>query len=125
MERIVVCQELASLLTVLSHPDRVRIVVELGYAEQNVSSLTTILSLSSSRVSQHLTLLRAHRLVIERRDGRRHFYSLSNPELASWILGGLQFLESEQPGLEKIHSAVDKVRAIWRKPGSAKTDSDA
>jgi DNA-binding transcriptional ArsR family regulator len=43
------------------------------------------LELPGPRVSQHLGLMRLHRIVEERRDGRQHFYSLVYPEIAVWI----------------------------------------
>jgi DNA-binding transcriptional ArsR family regulator len=64
-------------------------------------------------VSQHLALLRSHRLVRERREGRHVFYRLSRPQLAAWILDGLDFLELEFDLGEKMRSAVEEVRSLW------------
>ena len=88
-----VASELAELCKIIAHPDRIRILEELNTSERDVSSLAASLDLPGARVSQHLALLRAHRLVAEQRDGRRHFYHLTQPKLARWILDGLEFLE--------------------------------
>ena len=70
-ERTLVTKELAQLLGVLSHPHRIRIVEELRAGECDVKSLQELLGISHAGVSQHLALLRAHRLVEERREGRQ------------------------------------------------------
>lgn len=109
--RILVAKELAELFKLLSHPDRIRLVEELRSGEQDVSSLADALGLTGPRVSQHLGLLRTHRVVAERREGRHHFYQLSQPEIASWIVGGLAFLEGRRRILPE--SEIDDVRRYW------------
>ncbi|MSQ97144.1 MAG: ArsR family transcriptional regulator [Gemmataceae bacterium] len=77
--RNLVAKELAGFLGVLSHPHRIHIIEELRDGERDVNSLQAALGISHSGVSQHLMLLRAHRLVNERRQGRRVFYHLLQP----------------------------------------------
>ena len=111
--RAFVAKELASIFGILSHPDRVRIIAELGGGERDVNSLQAALGVSHSRVSQHLAGLRAHRVVAERRDGRRVFYHLVQPGLAAWLLDGLKFVEGEIQMSEQIRQAVEQVRTMW------------
>ena len=111
--RAFIAKELASIFGILSHPDRVRIVAELGSGERDVNTLQAALGVSHSRVSQHLAGLRAHRMVAERRDGRRVLYHLVQPPLAAWLLDGLKFVEGELHMNEQIRQAVDEVRSIW------------
>ena len=111
--RDLVTKELASLLGVFSHPHRIRIVEELRRGEQDVNSLQKILGIGHSRVSQHLSQLRAHKLVNERREGRHHYYSLAKAELAGWLLEGLDFIEAEMTNADKIHKACEEVRSLW------------
>lgn len=112
-ERLIVAKELAGLLGVLSHPHRIRIVAELREGEMDVNSLQKQLGISHSGVSQHLSLLRAHRLVEERREGRHVFYHLRQPELAEWLFGGLAFFEGEWALSDQLRSAVERVREVW------------
>lgn len=108
--RIVAAKELATIFKVVGHPDRVRMIEELRDGEKDVNTLVTTLDLPGPRVSQHLSLLRAHRMVEERRDGRHHFYHLSQPEIASWITEGLNFVE----GRMSINAnAIAAAREIW------------
>lgn len=109
--RHIAARELAEVYKVLSHPDRIRLIEELRRDESDVNSLAEILDLPGTRVSQHLSVLRAHRLVEEKRDGRRHIYHLTQPGLADWIVSGLDFVEQRATGLaiNKIHQA----RRLW------------
>lgn len=111
--RNLVTKELSELFGVLSHPMRIRIVEELRTGEKDVSTLTQVLQISQTGVSQHLSVLRTHRLIVERKEGRNVFYHLRDPELAVWILGGLQFAGPFQAEPQEFESAVRKVRNIW------------
>lgn len=109
-----VARELANLLGALSHPHRIHIIEELRSRELDVNSLQQILGISHSGVSQNLAVLRAHRLVQERREGRRVIYALTQPLLADWLLGGLQFLEGEVALVEHMKHAVENARSVWQ-----------
>ena len=43
-------------------------------------------------------------------------YSLTAPALATWLMDGLQFLESHLTETEKLRSDVQSVREIWSSP---------
>ncbi|MFK7886373.1 MAG: ArsR/SmtB family transcription factor [Gammaproteobacteria bacterium] len=109
--RAIVAKELASIFKVIAHPDRVRVIEELRAGEKDVNTLVEILELPGPRVSQHLSLLRAHRMVEERREGRHHFYHLSQPEIARWIAEGLTFVEGRMNGISR--SAIEAAREMW------------
>ncbi len=110
-QRRLVAGELARFLGVLAHPNRIHIVEELRGGERDVNALQEALGISHSGVSQHLSLLRAHRLVAERRVGRRVFYRLLQPVLAAWLTTGLNFIEPESH--HQLHVAVNQVRGLW------------
>jgi len=112
-ERKLVAEELSNLFNALSHPDRIRIIEELRSQEQDVHGLSESLGISPSRMSQHLSLLKTLRIVQERRDGKHHFYSLVEPELASWILHGVQFTASGVVESRSFDKAVKKALSVW------------
>jgi DNA-binding transcriptional ArsR family regulator len=112
-QRAVVARELANVLGVLAHPHRVRIIQELRNGELDVNSLQEALEVSHSRVSQHLSVLRSHRLVVERREGRHVYYRLVHTEMARWLLDGLKFVAQEQNLEQEIRQAVDASRQMW------------
>ena len=111
--RVLVTKELADFLGVLAHPHRIRIIEELRGGERDVNSLQEALGISHSGVSQHLMLLRANRLVSERRQGRRVFYQLRQPEIARWLLEATRFLEQGTAAAEQLRAAIDKTRQEW------------
>ena len=115
--QLIVARELADLLKLLAHADRLRLIAQLRSGEQDVSGIAGALALPATRVSQHLGLLRAHRLVEERRAGRTHFYRLVHPALAAWIVDALPFVDIRNRLDEADH--IDTVRARWSAPPSA------
>ena len=114
---VLVTQELSGFLAVLSHPHRIRIIEELREGERDVNSLQDSLAISHSGVSQHLMLLRAHRLVSERRRGRQVFYRLRQPEIASWLMDATRFLEQESAVANELREAIRKTRRVWADRG--------
>ena len=113
LHRSEAAREFSSWLGTLAHPDRLRIVEELGAGEHDVSSLSQRLGLLHSRISQHLSLLRTHRIVIERRQGRHVHYRLAQPGLAAWLTTGLSFLETSPYVGAEIRDAVHRAREEW------------
>ncbi len=116
--RSLVSKELADLLNVLAHPHRIRIVEELRSGEMDVNGMQAILGVSHSRVSQHLSVLRSHRIVVERRDGRHVFYRLVQPGLSGWLLDGLAFLAGGAQHGDEVREAVEKTESLWRSPST-------
>ncbi|MGF1582415.1 MAG: ArsR/SmtB family transcription factor [Gemmataceae bacterium] len=112
-DRTLVTKELAALLGTLAHPVRIRIVEELREDEKDVNSLHDILGISQSGVSQHLSVLRARRIVTERREGRHVFYRLVQPALAKWLVEGLTLLQNTQNIVRDLSEAIEDVKAMW------------
>jgi DNA-binding transcriptional ArsR family regulator len=109
--RQVVAKELADIFKTIAHPDRIRIIEELGGGEKDVNTLVDSLDLPGPRVSQHLGLMRANRIVQERREGRHHYYHLVQPDIANWIIDALSFVEGRISGISK--SEISKARDLW------------
>lgn len=111
--RSIVSKDLADLMGVLAHPHRLRIIQEIYSGEKDVNSLEASIGISHSRVSQHLSLMRSHRLVTERREGRHVYYRLVEPKLAEWLAQGFQFLTIDANHQHQVGEAVEKARGIW------------
>lgn len=90
--RKVVATELAHVLRQISHPDRIRLLLKLQAGEQTVNELGDLLEISPTRVSQHLGVLRAVALVATQTRGQQRVYSLAQPELARWLIEGIDFI---------------------------------
>jgi DNA-binding transcriptional ArsR family regulator len=110
-DRLVVAKELAEILRITAHPDRIRIIEELRADEKDVNTLATELGLPPTRVSQHLGLMKAHRIVDSRPGGRHNYYHLNQPDIADWIVAGLAFLEGRLSGISK--STITTARKLW------------
>src|SRR6267378_438236 len=67
-------------LRALSDPTRLRIVALLERDELSVNELQEITRMGQSRISTHLGLLQDSGLVQSRREGKRTFYKLAEPE---------------------------------------------
>lgn len=119
--RQLVAKELGQLFSVFSHPDRIRIVEELRDGERDVNALQAALSTTHSRTSQNLAILRAHRLVAERREGRHVYYRLVNPDMARWVLEGLRFIEADLELEQRRRSAIEEVRQLWQPESGGST----
>jgi DNA-binding transcriptional ArsR family regulator len=88
--------DLAELFKLLAHADRLKVIAALKDGERDVMSIAATLGLPHTRVSQHLALFRAYRLVEERREGRHHLYRLSRPGIADWVMGAMDFIALRQ-----------------------------
>ncbi len=113
-QRAILARELAELLKVIAHPDRVRLIEELRNGGLDVSALSERLAIPATRASQHLALLKAHRIVAERRDGRHHQYSLVDRALAAWLLDGARFVQARAAAEMADLQALDAAAELWR-----------
>lgn len=114
--RTVALKALSDFLGAFAHPHRARIIIELRDGEHDVNSLQELLGISHSGVSQNLSVLRAHHIVKERREGRRVFYSLTRDGMAEWLIQAFQFLEAEYDHTEQMKGVLDAARDQWSKP---------
>ena len=111
--RLLAATELAEFLRALAHPRRIQILEELRRGERDVASIAKVTSLAHSSVSQHLMVLRAHRVVTERREGRRVIYQLRSEELADWLAQGMDFLPPMDQQADEVRRAIKKARSKW------------
>jgi ArsR family transcriptional regulator, virulence genes transcriptional regulator len=74
--------EAAELLAAMSNPKRLLILCHLLDEELSVSELSERVDLAQSPLSQHLSKLRALRLVATRRDGQMILYRLASDGVA-------------------------------------------
>ncbi|MEN0118010.1 MAG: metalloregulator ArsR/SmtB family transcription factor [Agrobacterium cavarae] len=79
----------AGLLSAMANPKRLMILCSLVEGEVPVGVLATQVGLSQSALSQHLSKLRAQRLVKTRRDAQTIYYS-STSDSVKKILASLE-----------------------------------
>lgn len=85
----------AGLLSAMANPKRLMILCSLIEGEIPVGILANQVGLSQSALSQHLSKLRAQRLVKTRRDAQTIYYS-SNSESVKMILATLEKIYCEK-----------------------------
>ncbi len=71
----------AGIFQALSHPTRLAILELLREGEHPVSTILARLGIEQANASQHLSILRARRLVNNRKQGNQVFYSVRDPLL--------------------------------------------
>jgi ArsR family transcriptional regulator len=71
----------AEIFQALAHPTRIAIVEALRNGEMPVGRLIDQLELEQANASQHLSVLRAKRIVVNRKVGNQVFYALRDPVL--------------------------------------------
>ncbi|HWD39071.1 MAG TPA: metalloregulator ArsR/SmtB family transcription factor [Fimbriimonas sp.] len=72
----------ADVFQVLGHPTRIHIVECLRGKELSVGGLLEQIPVEPANLSQHLSVLRAKGLVLNRKEGNQVFYQLRDPLLS-------------------------------------------
>ena len=75
----------AELLKMMGNERRLMILCQLGRGEKSVGELERLIGLKQSALSQHLSKLRAERLVSTRRESQTIYYSLASHEISELI----------------------------------------
>ncbi|MEM8984391.1 MAG: metalloregulator ArsR/SmtB family transcription factor [Pseudomonadota bacterium] len=110
--RALVAKELGALLKMLSHPDRILVVHLLANGGAlSVTEIGNQLDLPATRISQHLALLRAFRIVAETSEGRQRIYSLAMPTVPTWLLDGIEFIAGRVGPVTSDTAA--EARQLW------------
>lgn len=102
----------ANLFKGLAHPVRVRVLEALsGSPGVSVADLLADTGLEASHLSQHLSVLRRHNLVVADRRGSQVFYRLAYPEVADLLTVSrvllVEILETTQRQLESTTRLPD------------------
>lgn len=104
-------------LKVLAEPTRLRILAMLRREELSVAELQEALGMSQSRISSQLALLRQADLVIDRREGKKSFYSLQRnlePADQSLIKAAIEAVTSS-PEMKEDEDSLRRVIQKRRK----------
>ena len=86
----------ARVLKALANESRLKIVDRLSRGECSVGALTEIIGSDPSTVSKHLAVLRAHGIVLDRREGNVVYYTLLVPCVMNFFSCATQVLK-ERP----------------------------
>lgn len=103
----------ANLFKGLAHPLRIRILELLAAApERSVADLQSETGLEASHLSQHLSVLRRHRLVVSERRGSHVFYALADPAVARLLASARELLRGVLAGDGALLRDADELPAL-------------
>ncbi len=77
--------EVARMFAVLSDPTRMRVLIALGGSELCVTDLAAATGANRTTISHQLRVLRGHRLVRRRRDGKVVYYALDDDHVIALL----------------------------------------
>jgi len=101
------------LLKTLGDETRLRLLHLLGLGELSVGELMEILNLGQSRTSTQLNLLKEAGLVVDRRAGRRSYYSLQ-PAAAAELLAAVLSEHADDPELAADRAGFEALQVRRR-----------
>jgi ArsR family transcriptional regulator len=94
-------RDLTEVFKLLGDGSRLKILLALAEAgEMHVGALGNLIGASQPAVSHHLSLMKAHRLVSYRRDGKNNFYRLDSTLLSRLLE---QFFGDAGNGHNQLH----------------------
>ncbi len=104
----------ADIFQALAHPTRIAILEALSGNELSAGTLIDTLKMEQANVSQHLAVLRAKRLVSNRKVGNQVFYSVRDPLISKVLNLMRQYFQAHlKEGLAmlgEIEGPREKVR---------------
>jgi DNA-binding transcriptional ArsR family regulator len=104
----------ADIFQALAHPTRIAIVEFLGEGELSAGSLIERLGIEQATVSQHLAVLRAKQIVVNRRAGNQVFYSIRDPVIVEVLILMRRYfythLKESLGMLDEMDNRVDAAR---------------
>ena len=106
---------ISDLFSILSNPVRIKILWFLkNKGELSVHELQKELKISQSSVSQHLSILKTHKLLIEKRKGKEVFYSLKESKKLSKVLASAIHLVGYQIAANsELLSTYAELSSFW------------
>lgn len=110
--RKIVANALADVLRQISHPDRIRLLLKLQAGDLTVNQLAEALEIPATRVSQHLGVLRSVALVETEAKAQQRVYRLSQPALADWLIGGIDFV-AHRLGRASADD-IERAKELWQ-----------
>jgi len=88
-----VFRQQARVLKALANESRLQILDRLSRGECSVGELTDLVGSDQSTISKHLALLRAHGIVLDRREGNVVYYTLLTPCVMNFFSCATQVLK--------------------------------
>lgn len=105
----------SDLFSSLSNPLRIKILWLLKKkGDLSVNEIKTFLKVSQSNASQHLALLKSHKLVTEERKGKEVHYSLMAPKKVSKVLSSaIHLISCQLAANSELLTTYAELFSLW------------
>lgn len=97
----------ADLFQALAHPTRIAIVEQLRDGELSAGALIERLGIEQANASQHLAVLRAKNILVNRKAGNQVFYSVRDPLIIQVLDIMRQYFHSHMHEIIATFTALD------------------
>src|SRR6186997_2963553 len=78
-------REASAAMQAMAHPLRLKILCLVGNQELSVLEIVEAVGTTQSNISQHLAVLRAHGLLVSRKDANKVFYRIGDARVLQMI----------------------------------------
>jgi DNA-binding transcriptional ArsR family regulator len=102
----------ADFFQALAHPTRIAIVEQLRNGELSAGVLNERLGIEQANASQHLTVLRAKNILVNRKTGNQVFYSLRDPLIIEVLDIMRRYFHAHMNEVLATLKAIDKAEKI-------------
>ena len=92
----------SKILSAVSNPFRIRVLLTIGSGEACVCHLESVLNKRQAFISQHLMALRKAGILATRREGKYIFYRLADPETIDLIQTAGRLADVEEAQLPEL-----------------------
>jgi len=104
----------ADFFQALAHPTRIAIVEHLRNGELSAGALIERLGVEQANVSQHLGVLRAKNILVNRKTGNQVFYSVRDPLIIEVLDLMRRYFHAHMSEVLATLKAIDKAEKIHK-----------
>ena len=104
----------ANFFQALAHPTRIAIVEQLRNGELSAGALIERLGVEQANVSQHLGVLRAKNILVNRKAGNQVFYSVRDPLIIEVLDLMRRYFHAQMSEVLATLKAIDKAEKIHK-----------
>ncbi|HEX6496009.1 MAG TPA: metalloregulator ArsR/SmtB family transcription factor [Acidobacteriaceae bacterium] len=101
----------ADIFQALAHPTRIAIIELLAHGELSAGELMKKLGVEQANVSQHLAVLRAKQLVVNRKAGNQVFYAVRDPIIIKVLALMRRYFQKNLKEALQMLAEMDKATA--------------
>ncbi|MFZ0589063.1 MAG: metalloregulator ArsR/SmtB family transcription factor [Bryobacteraceae bacterium] len=98
----------ADFFQALAHPTRIAIVEQLRHGELSAGALIERLGIEQANASQHLAVLRAKNILVNRKEGNQVFYSVRDPLIIEVLDIMRRYFHAHMSDVLATLKAIDK-----------------